>query len=225
LPAIERIRAMKNRIWSKSSTVKPLVALAFVCAAGCAKETPPADSDRDLSTNQSPDLTMELPDLKSADGGADLARPADLAVPFTPIPGGMLGVNVMVNMTCDYDKRSWVKDAMGVCQRSFAMNKTMPVKTIRIDAMGAGKYRITAGITEPFAMDYTVDIGEEMTLGAWTDGGDPVAATKRTHFYTLNPTSLQVETDLLHDNDTPLPPVICTDYYFERTKCTGSLTW
>ena len=180
-----------------------------------------------MSTSHEHDLKMELPDLKPADAAPDLSVEPDLAMPFTPIPPAMLGVQVMVNMTCDYEKRIWVKDMMGDCQRSFSMNKTMPVKTIRIDGMGAGKYRITAGMTEPYAMDYMVDVSEDMSYGAWTDGGDPVAATRRTHNYALQPRSLQVETILLHDNDTPLPPpsAMCADYFFERTKCTGSLTW
>lgn len=211
-----------------SSAVRRLSRLTLVAVLGigaCEKspDQPPADDKKDLSMTG---MEMpEPPDLGSTDAAMDLSKPADLTMPFTPIPGGMLGVNVMVNLSCDYERRGWMADAMGVCQRTFAMNKSTPVKTIRIDMIAAGKYKITAGKSEMYAMDYSVEASEDSPYGAWTDGADPVMASKLTHLYTLQPRSLRVETDLFHDNDTPLPPTVCANYYFERTKCSGELTW
>jgi hypothetical protein len=197
--------------------------VAVIGLAACEKnsEQPPPHADLAMTG-------MELPapsDMGRMDAAADSAKPADMTEPFTPIPGSMLGVNVMVNLACDYERRGWVADAMGVCQRTFSMNKSTPVKTVRIDALAPGKYKITAGKSEMFAMDYSVEASEASPYGVWTDGADPVASVKLTHIYTLQPRSLRVETDSFHDNDTPLPPATCPDYYFERTKCVGDLTW
>jgi hypothetical protein len=191
---------------------------------GCEKPgeqpTPPKE-DLAMSGMEMP----EPPDMRAPDAATDLKSPPDMTMPFSPIPGSMLGVNVMVNLSCDYERRGWMADMMGVCQRTFAMNKSTPMKSIRIDLLSPGKYKITAGKTEVFAMDYAVEASEPSPYGVWTDGADPVAATKLTHIYTLGPRSLRVETDQFHDNDTPLPPSICANYWFERTKCTGELTW
>lgn len=210
-----------------SSAVRRLSRLTLVALLGigaCEKtsEQPPVQQDLAMMTGMEP---PDPQDLGAADAAMDLSKPADLTMPFTPIPGSMLGVNVMVNLSCAYERRGWMADAMGVCQRTFAMNKSTPMKTIRIELLAAGKYKITAGKSDPFAMDYSVEASEASPYGAWTDGADPVASTKLTHLYTLQPRSLQVETDQFHDNDTPLPPTVCANYYFERTKCSGELTW
>lgn len=207
---------------SRRTMTLALVALLGIGACEKPSEQPPVQNDLAMMPGMEP---PEPPDLGAADAAMDLTRPADLTMPFTPIPGGMLGVNVTVNLACDYERRGWMADMMGVCQRTFAMNKSTPMKTIRIDMIGAGKYKITAGKSDAFAMDYSVEASEPSPYGVWTDGADPVASTKLTHIYTLQPRSLRVETDQFHDNDTPLPPTVCANHYFERTKCTGDLTW
>lgn len=204
-----------------ATTVRPayLRCLVLLAAAAAGCQGGPGNQNQDLPSGQmEPSGTSDL-------GSDDAAPPEDFAMPYIPIPGSLLGKPVQVALSCTYQKRGWMVNMMGDCERTFADSMSMTQKSIRVDAQGAGQYRITAGKTDAYAMDYQRDLSETASVIAWDDGGDPATAFLLTHTYVLNPRSLRVEVELLHNNDTPVPVPMCWLHYSEQTRCTGELTW